>query len=257
MSSSWTELRDARCQVITIGVGDEPDFAQLNTLKRRIGGDLRQVDALAMVHALTGIVTEIINSAATIEENYAPMGQGETVSLTIPVDELSNEVSFTVSWGDHLADPIGIQLIRPGGTVFNEADAVSNPDIDLRIGRVYKVLTVRRPSLTTGDWQVNLTTNAISGNRVDVYLHAGSDATEIKLAVDQEFPAYTPNERVILSAEPLFAGYPVINGQPEVTVEAYVSGPGLSVPQLVRMEDQSNPLDLSGNGTYVGVFHAS
>src|SRR5262249_26441259 len=125
------------------------------------------------------------------------------VRIPVMVDSDTQEAAFVLPWR-HPSDNLDLSLVTPTGTLITRADAGTNPNIDFVDGGTYELFRVRRPTLVTGTWTVNVDAQAVVDGRFE--LVATSDTVGRTLVVTTDKPRYTAPEPMKIMATPQYRG---------------------------------------------------
>ncbi len=216
--------------VTTVAIGNEPDTKELIMLSRRTSGEHYHV-----VNASSLPRTSAFMAARNTGSGVIAARRGNTAgpaTAPIPVDVLTDEVTFVFSWNNPDTAFLFL-LVAPSGRVINEFNARSNPDVDYFTGMSQKVFRVRNPP--SGDW--SFIQVALAGGHTDYDFIAITSPSNVlslgAMAVEPVSPCGVPGAAIQIEANPMFEGRSLLGA----TVTGTVTRPDGAVERIVLLDD--------------------
>ena len=158
--------------IYTISYRQMADSRLMNEIAEVTGGFYTQADDEE------DVVSAFLAFYAKLKNNNRFISVKGSLNNCIPesnqfyVDPDTREMTITVNWQNN---PLNVSLIQPNGIRITE----NHPDIQLNIGRNYKILKIDRP--VSGKWNIEVTCNGASGTQPYLVEASGNSPLKIEL----------------------------------------------------------------------------
>jgi calcium-activated chloride channel regulator 4 len=247
MAAASANAAGRGAKIYSIALGNGADSTGLQQMADATGGKFFQCsDGLGLIDVYSRIYGEL-RGGGIMESLASLLFENSTSSTVIPVDELSEEVTFAMS---SPSTGFTVQLTSPGGTKYTQttpADGVFVlQDTNSTVFRVSKPVK--------GNWTLSVVapnTNTGTNHRYNLMANATSPAVSVSPSVASKTVSY-PNP--VLITCPVTAGGPVAGA----SVTAEVTGPNGSVGSMMLYDDGAaiHGDKVAGDGIYSGYYGA-
>jgi hypothetical protein len=243
-------LIESDISVIAIAVGQAPSVANVQRIAIETGGRFLVLPVLGEFAPLVGSLTAELFGGGVTTHGDSTVAQGETVTETVTVDTVTEEVTFLLAW-PNFNDVLGLTLVSVSGDTITAEDAISSPNIDFVSDEGTQAFIVSGPEVESGDWGMNISGDTVEsqdGGSFCFGVLASND--EAVMVGAPERPVYTLGESVRLFATPRFGGNSVAGAE----VTGGFTRPDGTEGFLTFADDGASGDDVAGDGIYTALF---
>jgi len=233
-----------KTDIYTIAFGTDADRELMQKIAVRTGGwfydsyDPRHV--IEIYNRIAGQLT----GQQTILSQSNKITQGATDEIKSWIDSTIQKIIFMLGWS---GSDLDLTLVRPDGTVIDQAVATTDPSITFRSGTAFESYEITSPM--PGEWKLRV-------KGVDVP-QEGEDYTAMVMGIagltleayfDKDY--YIPNESITILASLLEDGSPVANA----AVKVEISRPDRSTATLTLFDDGLHGDGSAADGIYGNLY---
>ena len=250
-SAAIPQLQAERVTVLSVGVGtgiSTSGQATLQDIATQTGGRFFRVaspfDLIGLFLRLAfesiggGLLTRAPETIAT----------GEVKEIPALVEAGTERATFAVTFADS-TDDLTLSLRTPSGAIITDADAVSNPDIDVIIEPNSLIFQIRNPE--AGTWSIIISAGTISTGTIEVLAFAEHEGVQLNVGVEKNALLFP--DAIEIHATPTFGGENVVGAR----VEGIVIRPdGSQVPITLHDDGLAGHADvMPSDGIYSALFN--
>jgi hypothetical protein len=242
------QLQQENVTVLSIGVGtgiSTSGQATLQNVATQTGGRFFRVAGAAdLTTAFIQLAAETSGSGILAQAPQS-LSTGQTIEVDVEV-EIGAELAVFALTQQSAADDISLSLRNPSGGII-EVD-YSGADVEVTVGPNSTIFEVSSPQ--PGTWQMLIEGVNVSNGAIDTLAYARNDGVQLNLSVAEDVLTYPAP--VVISASPLFNGFPVVGA----TVAGVVDRPDGSQTPISFRDDGQGRDTLPGDGIYAAEFSA-